>query len=71
MNELETLEKQADVLMHHIEVNSKKIRQQKLKEKTWDLRRLEANLRIMHELRDLAHMINEIWVHPDREVIIG
>ncbi|MFC1802856.1 hypothetical protein ACFL0D_02695 [Thermoproteota archaeon] len=71
MNELEKLEKQADVLMRHIEVNSKKIRHQKLKEKTWDLRRLEANLRIMHELRDLAQMIKELWVHPDREVIIG
>jgi hypothetical protein len=71
LNELEKLEKQADVLMRHLEVNSKKIRQKKLKEYTWDLRRLDANLRIIHELRDLAEMINELWEHPDREAIIG
>ncbi len=71
MNELEKLEQQADVLMRHLEVNSKKIRQQKLKEKTWDMRRIDANLRIIHELRDLAEMINELWEHPDREAIVG
>jgi hypothetical protein len=71
LNELEKLEKQADVLMRHLEVNSKKIRQQKLKGLTWDLRRIDASLRIIHELRDLAEMINELWEHPDREVIIG
>ena len=60
MNELEKLEQQADVLMRHLEVNSKKIRQQKLKEKTWDMRRIDANLRIIHELRDLAEMINDM-----------
>lgn len=57
--------------MRHLEVNSKKIRQQKLKEKTWDMRRIDANLRIIHELRDLAEMINELWEHPDREAIVG
>jgi len=71
LNELEKLEQQADVLMRHLEVNSKKIRQQKLKEKTWDMRRIDANLRIIHELRDLAEMINELWEHPDREAIVG
>ena len=71
LNELEKLEKQADVLMRHLEVNSKKIRQKKLKEYTWDLRRLDANLRIIHELRDLAEMINELWEHPDRDAIVG
>ena len=70
MNELEKLEQQADVLMRHLEVNSKKIRQAKLKSKTWDMRRLEANLRIIHELRDLTEMINELWEHPDREQIV-
>jgi hypothetical protein len=71
LNELEKLEQQADVLMRHLELNSKKIRQQKLKEKTWDTRRIDANLRIIHELRDLALMINELWEHPDREQIVG
>ena len=57
--------------MRHIEINSKKIRQQKLKDHIWDMRRLEATLRIMHELRDLASLINELWEHPDREAIVG
>ncbi len=70
MNELERLEKQADVLMRHIEVNSKKIRQQKIKDNLWDLRRMEATLRIMHELNDLAMLINELWEHPDRAIIL-
>ena len=71
MNELERLEQQADVLLRHVEVNSKKIRQQKIKLGTWDLRRLEATLRTMHEHHTLAEMINELWEHPDREAIVG
>jgi hypothetical protein len=71
MNELEKMEKHAEVLMRHIEINSKKIRQAKLKDHIWDMRRLEATLRTIHELRDLALMINELWEHPDRETILG
>ena len=71
MNELERLEQQADVLLRHVEVNSKKIRQQKIKLGTWDLRRLEATLRTMQELHILAQMINELFEHPDREAIVG
>ncbi|TFH16152.1 hypothetical protein E4H04_07080 [Candidatus Bathyarchaeota archaeon] len=71
MNELDRLERQADVLMRHLEVNGKKIRQELLKDHTWNIRRLEATLRITHELRDLALMINELWEHPDREQIVG
>jgi len=70
LNELMRLEQQADVLIRHLEVNSKKIRQQKLKEQKWDLKRLEANQRIIHELKDLAEMINELYEQPDREIII-
>jgi Txe/YoeB family toxin of Txe-Axe toxin-antitoxin module len=65
MNELQKLENRADALLRHIEVNSKKIRQQKLKESKWDTRRIEATLRIMYELRDLSQMINELWEHPE------
>ena len=65
MNELQKLENRADVLLKHIEVNSKKIRQKKLKDSKWDTRKIEANLRIMYELRDLSHMINELWEHPE------
>jgi hypothetical protein len=61
MNELKRLETRADVLMRHIEANSKKIRQVKLKKGEWDTRRMEANLRIMQELVDLLQMINELW----------
>ena len=71
MNELEKMEQHAEILMRHIEINGKKIRQQKLKDHIWDMRRLEATLRIMHELRDLASLINELWEHPDREAIVG
>ena len=63
--------KSLSFLMRHIEINSKKIRQQKLKDHIWDMRRLEATLRTMHELRDLASLINELWEHPDREAIVG
>ena len=71
MNEIGRLGQQADVLLRHVEINSKKIRQQKLKLGTWDLRRLEATLRTMHKLKVLAEMINELWEHPDREAIVG
>ncbi len=71
MTELDKLEQRADVLMRHIEVNSKKIRQAKLKEERWDIRRIDATLRTVHELQDLAHLINELWEHPDRETIVG
>jgi hypothetical protein len=57
--------------MRHLEVNSKKIRQQKLRNHVWDMRRLNVNRRIIHELCDLAEMINELWEHPDREAIVG
>ena len=71
VNELEKLEQQADILMRHLEVNSKKIRQQKLKDHKWDMRRKDANLRLIHELHDIAEMINELWEHPDREQLVG
>ena len=71
MNELEKMEQRAEVLMCHIEINGKKIRQAKLKNHVWDMRRIEATLRIMHELKDLASLINELWEHPDREAIVG
>ena len=71
MNEVERLERHAEVLMRQIEGNSKKIRQQKLKENIWDTRRLEATLRIMHELKDISQMINELWEYPDREQVVG
>ena len=65
------MEQRAEVLMRHIEINGKKIRQQKPKDHIWDIRRLEATLRIMYELRDLASLINELWEHPDCEAIVG
>ena len=65
------MEQHADVMMRHLEINSKKIQQHKLKDNIWDMRRMEATLRIMHELRDLASLINELWEHPDREAIVG
>ena len=65
------MEQRAEVLMCHIEINGKKIRQAKLKNHVWDMRRIEATLRIMHELKDLASLINELWEHPDREAIVG
>ena len=71
MNEIEKMEQRVDVLMRAIETNSKKIRQAKLKTQTYDLRRMEANLRIMHELCDLASLINELYEYPDRYLVVG
>ena len=65
MKEIEKLERRANVLMHHIESNSKKIRQAKLKKERWDVKRIDATLRSVYELRDLALMINELWEHPE------
>ena len=64
MSEVERLEARADVLMRHVEANSKKIRQAKLKNGEWDIRRIVATLKIMQELIDLSQMINEFWKHP-------
>ena len=71
MNEINKMEQRIDVLMRALETNSKKIRQAKLKTQTYDIRRIEANQRIMNELCQLASLVNEIWEHPDREQIVG
>ena len=71
MNEIQKLETRAKVLMRHIETNSKKIRQTKLMNEIWDIRRIEATLRTMYELYNLAQMINELWEHPEREILVG
>jgi division protein CdvB (Snf7/Vps24/ESCRT-III family) len=71
MNEIQKLETRAKILMRHIETNSKKIRQTKLMNEIWDIRRIEATLRTMYELRDLAQMINELGEHPEREILVG
>lgn len=71
MNEIEKMEQRIDVLMRALETNSKKIRQAKLKTQTYDLKRIQANLRIMHELCDLASLINELYEYPDRDLIVG
>ena len=71
MNEIERLERHSDVLMSTVETNSKKIRQQKLMDRIWDIRRIEATRRILNELVDVAQMINELWEHPECEQIVG
>ncbi len=40
MDEMQSLELRADVAMKHVELNINKIRQQILKDGTWDLQRL-------------------------------
>ena len=70
LNELDKLEQQADVLMHHLEVNNKKIYQQKLADHNWDIRRIEANQRIINELRYLAELINELQEYIEREQLV-
>lgn len=67
--EVDRLEQRADVLMRHLELNSKKIRQAKLKEKRWDTHRLEATQRIIGELVYLCTEINELWEYPESEGI--
>jgi hypothetical protein len=64
MDEMQSLERRADVAMKHVELNMKKIRQQMLKDGSWDLQRLQATNRIIDELCDIAAMINELWETP-------
>lgn len=71
MSDLEKLEKQAEVLMRHLESNSKKIRQQKLKDDSWDSKRLDANLRITRELKELTLTINKLKEKPEQIAIVG
>jgi hypothetical protein len=71
MNELDKLDKQADILLNHLASNGKKILQHKLKTGTLDIRRLDATMRITHELKNIALIINELWEYQDREAIVG
>ena len=64
MDEMQSLERCADVVLKHVEMNMKKIMQQMLKDGTWDLQRLQATNRIIDELCDIAVMINELWETP-------
>ncbi len=64
MDEMQALERRADVVLKHVEMNIKKIRQRMLKDGTWDLQRLQATNRIIDELCDIAEMINELWETP-------
>ena len=65
MNEPEKLEKRIDVLLQHLATNGKKIRQQRLKAGTLDVRRLDATVRIAKELMLVSDMVNELWENPD------
>ena len=65
MNEYDKMEKRVEVLLTHLVTNSKKIRQQRLKAKTLDSRRLDATIRIAKELMVVSEMINELFESPD------
>ena len=71
MNEIERLEYRASKLLEIIEYNSKKLGQHWLKDRTWDMIRIENTLRVLMDLHDVASMINELWEHPAREAIVG
>ena len=64
MDEMQALERRADVVLKHVETNIKKIRQRMLKDGTWDLQRLQATNRIIDELCNIAEMIYELWETP-------
>jgi len=64
MDEMQSLERRADVAMKHVELNMKKIRHRMLKDGSWDLQRLQATNRIIDELCSIAEMINELWETP-------
>jgi hypothetical protein len=64
MNESEKLEKRIDVLLQHLTTNGRKIRQQRLKAGSLDVRRLDATVRIAKELILVSNMINELWENP-------
>jgi hypothetical protein len=71
MSELKRLENQAEVLMRNLELNSKKIRQYWLQYEKWDTQRIDANLRIVSELRDISLMINELKEYQHRVGLVG
>ena len=71
MDEMQSLERRADVVLKHVEMNIKKIRQRMLKDGTWDLQRLQATNRIIDELCVIAEMINELWETPVVKPIVN
>jgi hypothetical protein len=67
--ELEKLKQRAEVLLSQIELNSKKIRNAAQNNQGWDIRRISANARMIHELEWIAAMIIEIWENPERDAV--
>lgn len=54
--------------MKHVELNMKKIRQQLLRDGTWDTQRLQATTRILTELCGIAEAIDALWETPVRHL---
>jgi len=71
MTELEKLERRAKKLLEIIEYNNEKLGQHRFRNRYWDLHRIETTMRVIFELYDVASMINELLVLPDREIILG
>jgi hypothetical protein len=67
--ELEKLKQRAEVLLSQIELNSKKIRNDIQNDQGYDLRRISANARMIHELEWIAATITEIMGNPEREMV--
>ena len=67
--ELEKLKQRAEILLSQIELNSKKIRNSVQNGRSWEIRLISANARMIHELEWIAATINEIWENPERDVV--
>jgi hypothetical protein len=65
MSEHERLEKRVEVLLTHLTTNADKIRKQRLRGGTLDIRRLDATIRVAKELRVVSDMLNELWENPE------
>jgi hypothetical protein len=65
VNEHDKLEKRVEVHVTHLTTNADKIRKQRLRGGTLDLRRLDATVRIEKELRMVSDMLNELWEIPE------
>jgi hypothetical protein len=64
VNDHQKLEKRVEVLLEHLSLNSKKMKQECLQLGTINSKRLDATIRIAKELMIVSNLINELWENP-------
>jgi hypothetical protein len=58
--DLAMLERRCDVISMHIRNNSEKIRKNRQESGEWDTTRINANIELAHEIRELVSQIQDI-----------